>query len=165
MLYLIFLTVIFNLATASLPPLSPQRYIHRTVFTFQATRFCGAGCCWLPAAGAPPPSQLRTEAEAKREREGERTDGGRIVHLWGRETMTNRSKTETTKRIQQRVKDKDVIFIEDTMTLWSLHFSPIKVHLNLEFILNKFYKRKLFLTWNKSLAILNMFKLGLIFWK
>ena len=96
MLYLIFLTVIFNLATASLPPLSPQRYIHRTVFTFQATRFCGAGCCWLPAAGAPPPSQLRTEAEAKREREGERTDGGRIVHLWGRETMTNRSKTETT---------------------------------------------------------------------
>ena len=69
------------------------------------------------------------------------------------------------RRLQQRVKDKDVIFIEDTMTLWSLHFSPIKVHLNLEFILNKFYKRKVFLTWNKSPAILNMFKLGLIFWK
>ena len=121
-------------------PFPPKKIITDQFSTFQATRFCGAGCCWLPAAGAPPPSQLRTEAEAKREREGERTDGGRIVHLWGRETMTNRSKTETTKGIQQRVKDKDGIFIEDTMTLWSLHFSPIKVHINLEFILNKFYK-------------------------
>ena len=81
----------------SIPPSPfPPKIITEQFFTFQATRFCGAGCCWLPAAGAPPPSQLRTEAEAKREREGERTDGGRIVHLWGRETMTNRSKTETT---------------------------------------------------------------------
>ena len=130
----------FQSCDSILPSLSPQRYIHRTVFTFQATRFCGAGCCWLPAAGAPPPSQLRTEAEAKREREGERTDGGRIVHLWVRETMTNRSKTETTKHIQQRVKDKDVIFIEDNVALWILHFSPIKVHL--EFILKEISRRK-----------------------
>ena len=105
----------------SIPPSPfPPKIYSQNCFTFQATRFCGAGCCWLPAAGAPPPSQLRTEAEAKREREGERTDGGRIVHLWGRETMTNRSKTETTKHIQQRVKDKDVIFIEDTMTLYEV---------------------------------------------
>ena len=62
--------------------------------------------------------------------------------------MTNMSKTETTKCIQQTVMDKDVIYIEEELDVDTMKFALFlnkSPYINLEFILNKFSRKKVIL--------------------
>ena len=58
--------------------------------------------------------------------------------------MTNMSKTETTKCIQQTVMDKDVIYIEEELDVDTMKFALFlnkSPYINLEFILNRFSRK------------------------